>query len=97
MQYYYHMMVYEVCVPYVTGVQAVTNFITVAIDTGAGGDDHFAHDRYIALRAIANGFGVLVYGLNRSANFTSLFKSCETVWEAIHNDSELLTKLVRQM
>ena len=79
-----------------TGVQAVTDFITVAIDTGAGGEDDFAHDRFATLRTVASGFGVLIY-LPHVAGFHSLFQNCKTLWEAVNSNSELLSKLVRPM
>ena len=80
-----------------TDVQGVTDFITVAIDTGAGGEDDYAHDRFATLRTVANGFAVLIYSLPKSAGFHSLFQNCKALWEAVNSNSELLSKLVRSM
>ena len=77
-----------------TDVPAVTEFITVAIDTGAGGEDDFAHDRFATLRTVANGFGLLIYSLPKTAGFHSLFQSCKTLWKAVERNNDLLFKLV---
>lgn len=66
----------------------------VALATAAGGEDAFTRDRLSDLHTVGAGFSSLVFILKCDADFTTLLKECEQIWEALAHNPELPELLV---
>ena len=69
--------------------------MNVALATAAGGEDDLTHDKLSDLRTVGSGFGALIYKLPKNAGYADLTERCESLWEALQNNPNLPSKLVR--
>lgn len=76
-------------------VSDLQNFVNVALATAAGGEDDLTHDKLSDLRTVGSGLGALIYKLPKNAGYADLTERCESLCEALQNNPNLPTKLVR--
>jgi len=77
-------------------VNDLQNFVNVALETAAGGEDDLAHDKLSDLRTVGSGFGALIYKLPDDTGFTNLNQRCTSLWEVLQSNKDLPSKLVRK-
>ena len=75
-------------------VSDLQNFVNVALATAAGGEDAFTRDRLSDLRTVGAGFAPLIFNLELDADFSTLLRKCEPIWEALKHNPNLPELLV---
>ena len=68
--------------------------MTLALETGACGEDNFSKDRMSNLRAIGSDFASLIFDLPSSTGLSELVQKCHPVWEALKSRNDLPKLLV---
>lgn len=75
-------------------VSDLQNFVNVALATAAGGEDVFTRNRLSDLRTVGAGFASLIFDLELDADFNTLLRKCEPIWEALTHNPNLPELLV---
>lgn len=79
---------------FLSGVKDLKSFVSVALATGAAGEDELAYQKLSDLQVIGTVFGPLIYELLRSSSATVLFSKLEQVREGVHKQRNLKSTLV---
>ena len=74
----------------------LSNFVTVALATAAGGEDALTQDKLSGLRTIGTSFESIIYTLPTTAGYKQLLSSCQTLVRTIRKNRNLPTLLVCQ-
>ena len=82
---------------YSTGVTELNRFVTIALSTGAGGEDALTQDKLSNLRTVGSGFAPLIYMLSENAGFNEFSMQCSQVWKAVESNKDLPSLLVNRM
>ena len=86
----------KLIIHFVSDVSDLSNFVTVALATAAGGEDALTQDKLSGLRTIGTSFESLIYTLPPTAGYKELLSSCQTLVKTIRKNRYLPTLLVCQ-
>lgn len=75
----------------------LNRFVTIALSTGAGGEDALTQDKLSNLRTVGSGFAPLIYILSKNAGFIDFTMQCSQVWMALKSNKDLPSLLVNSM
>ena len=70
-------------------VSDIQSFVTVALATGAGGEDDLAHDKLSHLRTVGSGFACFIYNISDQDGYKQLEVKCKSLWEALEENPGL--------
>ena len=65
------------------------NFVTIALNTAAGGEGDLNTDRLSNLRKIGSAFSKFIFELPEDAGCQVLLEHCEDLWETLEQTKDL--------
>ena len=74
---------------YLSDVNDLKHFVTIALETAAGGEGDLTTDKLSHLRTVGIGFGPLIYKLPKTAGYQQLQENCKTLWDTLKQSPNL--------
>ena len=65
------------------------NFVTIALNTAAGGEGDLNTDRLSNLRKVGSAFSKFIFELPKDAGYQVLLQHCEDLWETLEQTRDL--------